>query len=128
MLNRNPSGPYGVSLTAVVRRGLVVLAVAAAMVGAVTGSAGASVRSCHAPSGLFNFGNHHQEYLGGLSVRNMACGGALTVMHRASLIGWPPHLRARGWSCSDLESGGGGATVRCVRSHPYQAFRVSIGT
>lgn len=95
---------------------------------AVTATASASIRSCATPHGLFNFGNDHQEYLADLSARNMTCRQALADLHRAAILGWPPKLRLRHFSCAVLNAGGGGATVRCVRRHPYEAFRVTIGT
>lgn len=88
-----------------------------------------AVRSCHPRSfGLFNFRHGRQEYVVDLSVRNMTCSSAIRALHRATLIGWPPNLRTRGFTCHILSGGGGGATDRCVHNRPYRAFRVSIGT
>ncbi len=87
-----------------------------------------AVRSCRPRYfGMFNFRNG-QEYVIDLSVRNMTCGTAIRALHNATLIGWPPNLRTRGFHCRILSGGGGGATDRCVHQRPYKAFRVSIGT
>ena len=105
-----------------------VAALAFGVGGAATPAASANVRSCPTPHGLFSFAGGHQEYLADLSARNLSCRQALADLHRATIVGWPPNLRLRRFSCTILEGGGGGATVRCVRHHPSKAIRVSIGT
>jgi hypothetical protein len=88
-----------------------------------------AVRSCRPRYfGLFNFRKHRQEYVSNLSVRNMTCKAAIRSLHDATLVGWPPNIRTRGFRCHILNGGGGGATDRCVHDRPYKAFRVSIGT